>query len=181
MEKPSGKRRCTVERCGRPHEALGYCGMHYQRFKKHGDVSWSDGRQRRDPICTVEGCEGKHSSRGYCNKHYQRLLNHGDVDYEVRRPRGAGTITMQGYVMLRGVDHPNASDGFMFEHRLVMAQHLGRALYPDETVHHKNGDKGDNRIENLEVWSGNHAKGQRVEDLLAWAYEIIERYEGAAT
>lgn len=58
-----------------------------------------------------------------------------------------------------------------------MEEHLGRPLIAGETVHHKNGIRDDNRIENLELWSSSHPSGQRVTDLLQWAYELIDRYE----
>lgn len=64
------------------------------------------------------------------------------------------------------------------KHRQVMRQMLGRDLLPGENVHHINGDKGDNRPENLELWVTNQPKGKRAQDALAWAYEIIDRYEG---
>ena len=58
-----------------------------------------------------------------------------------------------------------------------MSEHLGRPLLPTENVHHVNGVRSDNRLENLELWSRSQPAGQRVVDLVAWAREILATYE----
>lgn len=60
-----------------------------------------------------------------------------------------------------------------------METFLGRVLYSHENVHHRNGDRADNRLENLELWSTSQPRGQRITDKLEWARELIAQYESA--
>jgi HNH endonuclease len=79
--------------------------------------------------------------------------------------------------MLKAPKHPRASrTGYVFEHILVIEQRLGRFLHEDESVHHLNGVRDDNREENLELWVRPQPSGIRAKDALAWAWKIIERY-----
>lgn len=76
-----------------------------------------------------------------------------------------------GYVLERTVEGRWKS-----QHRLAMERVLGRALLPTENVHHRNGNRSDNRTENLELWSTAQPPGQRIEDKVAWAREILALY-----
>lgn len=92
--------------------------------------------------------------------------------------RGGRHITAGGYVKLYAPNHPmaNGHGGYIAEHRLVMEKMLGRFLLPGENVHHKNGQKDDNREENLELWIKKQPQGQRVEDQVRWARELLRLY-----
>ena len=115
-----------------------------------------------------------------CGCHKREL--HRNATREHASNWKGGRTTKNGYVFVYRPTHPAAhSNGYIPEHRGVMEQSLGRFLYPDETVHHKNGVKSDNRPENLELWVGNHSHGQRVQDMLTWASEIMTRYRPANT
>lgn len=62
------------------------------------------------------------------------------------------------------------------EHRYVVEQAYGEKLKSHESIHHKNGIRHDNRLENLEVWSKKQPSGQRVEDKIKFCIEFLEEY-----
>jgi len=110
-----------------------------------------------------------------CSAHYRQFWRNRETKPIHKSP--GRWVTPDGYVKLKAPGHPEATkNGWGYEHRMVMSDHLQRPLWPDENVHHKNGDRSDNRIENLELWSRAQPKGQRVEDKLAWAFELIDQY-----
>jgi hypothetical protein len=115
------------------------------------------------PICKTDDCsQPVRRNRlghglGYCAEHSHL------VSRNYREP-GTKTLNKEGYVQIK------LADGRIIgEHRAVMEKHLGRQLKRGETVHHINGVRDDNRLENLELWYSSQPYGQRVEDLLRYA------------
>ena len=95
--------------------------------------------------------------------------------------RGGKFKNAQGYTLVKVSKHPYRSrSGYMMEHRLVLEKKIGRPLRPFEDAHHINGNRSDNRPENLELWTSRsllrgQPKGQRVEDLIDFVVEHYER------
>jgi len=110
-------------------------------------------------------------------KHMRFIARHGGKDFigESRKQWKGGRITTsEGYIRVR-VGEIGARR-YVLEHRYVMEQHLGRELVPGENVHHINGVRTDNRLENLELWNMTQPCGQRASDKVAWALHVIELY-----
>lgn len=163
---PKQKQACTLEECESSAASLGLCGKHYTRLRRTGAT---DLLVTAQPDCSVEGCLLPHRARGYCARHLQRWYKYGTPG-PARALRGTRSTGTDGYVMV------SVGGRRIAEHRYMMELHLGRRLFADENVHHINGVKDDNRIDNLELWSTYQPSGQRVSDKLRWAREIIERY-----
>lgn len=122
--------------------------------------------------CSFETCDRPLYCKGFCVAHYQQAKRGVELKpVQPRKPTAEGWVGKDGYRIVR------RNGQKIGEHRAVMSDYLGRDLFPGETVHHINGDRLDNRIENLELWSTSQPPGQRVEDKLKWAHELIATYQ----
>jgi hypothetical protein len=141
---------CAVDGCDGQAKSRGWCHAHYQRWRLHGDVR-AEVPVRRARPCRVEGCDRQRYARELCNTHYRRLLNDGDVreNEPIRIVTGEGSLS-HGYWKIQVPEEDRwlmPGLGSTLEHRLVMARALGRPLRDDEVVHHRNGNRTDNRLE----------------------------------
>lgn len=157
----------------------GTCG-----FSGCGKSSWDDPKNY-NPANYPNGKEFR-----YCPLHKGRLRAQRRLDAEKWKSRrevsleddpfnpetfGEWTLSPQGYIV-RYVQTISGRSLVQFQHRVVVEEHLGRALESHENIHHRNGWTVDNRIENLEVWNKPQTPGQRVNDKIEWCKNYLAEH-----
>ena len=134
---------------------------HFRRTQPAPVREWIEANQGKH-ICKC-GCGGvieikiHHHVRGIpdcLNGHYSRIHNGMTGAFREKNPhyKGGRYIDHRGYVKVL-VFGLRGQQQYELEHRLIMEKQLGRRLRRSEVVHHKNGIKSDNRLENLELLS----------------------------
>lgn len=163
-------------------KSVALCNAHYIQHRTGQDLRPLNPPPDKDGAtgeCSFDGCDRKRVAKRLCVSHYKMHRTGKPLaPLQPRDPGEWGQWRPDRHGYMRRLKHVDGIRYSQLQHRYVMEQYLGRNLLPHENVHHINGDRADNRIENLELWSTSQPKGQRVADKLAWAREIVALYGG---
>ena len=147
-----GIRYCSIADCGRKHFGKSYCKKHYHLIITLKGIA----KPAKQKILHLYICAN-------CNKEfYSRKTHIGDRKYCsmicFAQKRRAPFIVKKGYKFILLPKHPRANGkGYVREHILIMEEHLGRSLLPGEVIHHVDGDKLNNCIDNLILFESHAA------------------------
>jgi hypothetical protein len=135
------------------------------------------GREKWYPVAIITQMMKKSQFEGRCRKCAHAMTRISTRKTLLEKRVRSRVIHASGYVLIGTLDvddqdlpmfHAMKNNaGTVFEHRWVMAKSLGRPLFRNENVHHKNGIRTDNRLENLELWDKGQPPGQRKEERAA--------------
>jgi hypothetical protein len=121
-------------------------------------------------ICTYCKKQNTSSYKDLCGFCYQRARRGKNLSDPKNGKSSRGCLRGDGYISI------SINGKRSLEHHLVMSKFLGRPLKKEERIHHKNGIRNDNRLENLELWTVSHPSGKRVEDMIKWCKEFLNAY-----
>jgi hypothetical protein len=176
-----GRKICQADKCEDFVSGHGLCKFHLGR--KNKGIPLHQRRKQKyaeDAICAADGCSKKPEANDLCRFHYGRSLKAIDLNQPMPVRRIVSFIpTLEELDSLcwsknaHGYMAAKANKKIILQHRAIWEAHNGRKLQRFENIHHKNGIRHDNRIENLELWTKTQPCGQRPEDLVSW---VIDYY-----
>lgn len=121
-------------------------------------------------ICIEPNCERAQKAKGLCSGCYNRKLRSKTHPPQPVAPLGTKKVNPDGYVVVKT---GRTKSEWELEHRLVIEHKLGKPLAPGQNVHHLNGNRADNHVENLELWNVPQPSGVRDDDFRKYVQRVL--------